>query len=110
MRTLKTALAVVLGLAIMLIMAANMGAVELHLLPSVLASEGWTFTMPLALIIVGAVFAGFALGLLMEYIREHKHRAMLAEKRAEIARLKAENAKLSRQAGVDKDELKLLAS
>ncbi len=109
MRTIKTALAVVIGLALMLIMAANMAKVELHLLPSALANEGWTLTSPLSVVIVAAVGAGFVLGLLIEFMREAKHRTRLAEKRAEIARLKAENARLSKQAGVDTDELALLA-
>ena len=110
MRTIKTALAIIIGLAIMLIMAANMDPVTLHMLPPALASGAWDLSAPLALVIVAAVLAGFVLGLLIEYIREHKHRNRLAEKRAEIARLKAENQRLSKQAGIDTDELSLLAS
>ena len=109
MRTIKTALAILIGLVLMLIMAANWRDVELHLLLPALAAGDWKVTVPLAMVIVLAVFAGFVLGLFYEYLREHKHRSRLAQNRAEVARLKAENAKLSKQAGVDPDELSLLA-
>jgi uncharacterized integral membrane protein len=109
MRTIKTALVVVIGLALMLIMAANMEPVDLHLAPKAVGLDGLNIkAVPLALVIVISVLVGIILGLLLEFLREARHRNLLAEKRAEIARLKAENARLSKQAGVDTDELSLL--
>ena len=110
MRTIKTALAVIIGLALMLIMSANMNPVDLHLTPKALGAEGLSIrAVPLALVIVISVLTGIILGLLIEFIREAKHRSLLAEKRAEIARLKAENTRLTKQAGVESDDLTLLA-
>lgn len=109
MRTIKSVLLIVIAVAVMLVMAANMAKVELHLLPRALAAQGWTLTAPLAAVIVVSVLTGILLGLLIEYLREAKHRGRLTEKRSEIARLKAENARLSKQAGIDGDDLPGLA-
>jgi uncharacterized integral membrane protein len=110
MRTIKTVLLIVIAVVVMLVMAANMAKVDLHLLPTALAANGWSVTAPLAAVIVASVLTGIVLGLLIEFLREAKHRHRLTEKRAEIARLKAENARLSRQAGIDGDDLPGLAS
>ena len=109
MRTIKSVLLILIAVAVMLVMAANMAKVELHLLPSALAQSGWSITAPLAAVIVASVLTGIVLGLLIEFLREAKHRQRLTQKRAEVAQLKAENARLSKQAGIDADELPRLA-
>lgn len=105
MRTLKSVLLIVISVAVMLIMAANMATVELNLLPGALAADGWSVMAPLAGVIVVSVLTGVLLGFLIEYLREAKHRRSLTEKRSQIAQLKAENARLAKQAGVDADDL-----
>ena len=110
MRTIKTVLLICIAVAVMLIMAANMGEVKLNLLPKALSAQDMTLTAPLAAVIVVAVLTGIVLGLLIEFIREAKHRNRLTQKRAEIAQLKAENARLSKQAGIDADDLPGLPS
>ncbi len=110
MRTIRFALAVVTGLMLMLVIAANMASVDLHLLPQALGMRALSIkNVPLAVVIVGAVFFGVLLGFLFEYLREAKHRGMLAEKRLEIGRLRAENARLAKRGGAESDELSLLA-
>ena len=110
MRTLKTVLLIVIAVGVMLVMAANMKEVQLNLLPAAIAAQGWSLTAPLAMVIVVAVLTGILIGFLVEYLREAKHRNRLAEKRAEIARLRAENDRLAKQAGIDNDDLARLAS
>lgn len=111
MRTLRFALLIILGLAMMLIIAANMAPVDLHLAPKAMGLDGLSLMgVPLALVIVLAAVGGFLVGLLIEYIREAKHRSLLEEKRREINRLRDENAKLAEQLGVDAEEQALLAS
>ena len=70
MRTIKSVLLIVIAVAVMLVMAANMAKVELHLLPSALAADGWSVTAPLAGVIVVSVLAGIVLGLILGSIGE----------------------------------------
>lgn len=105
MRTIKSVLLIVIAVIVMLVMAANMASVELNLLPRALAAGGWSIKAPLAGVIVVSVLTGILLGFLIEYLREAKHRRRLGENRSEIARLKAENARLSKQAGGHGDDL-----
>ena len=111
MRTIRMLLVLVIALALMLVMAANMAPVDLHLVPSVVGIDGLSISnVPLAIVIVLSVIVGLILGFLLEFLREAKFRGMLAEKRAEIGRLRGENAKLAQKAGIDPDELSLLAN
>ena len=109
MRTIKTVLLIVIAVAVMLIMAANMAQVDLHLLPKAVAAEGWSLRAPLAAVIVASVVTGVLVGLLIEYLREAKHRHRLSEKRAEIAQLRADNARLAKLAGTDGEDLPRMA-
>ncbi|MEM7189445.1 MAG: hypothetical protein AAF439_07525 [Pseudomonadota bacterium] len=109
MRTIRLLLVIIIGLALIMIAAANMMPVDLHLVHQALGIQGFSLKgVPLAIVIILAVMVGLALGLLLEFLRETKFRVMLNEKRAEIGRLREENAKLAKQAGVDPDELSLL--
>lgn len=109
MRTIKTALTIVIVFVLMLIVAANLQFVTLKLLPPALATTDWSIDLPLAAVVAAGILVGIFLGLVLEYLREAKHRSRISEQRAEIRRLKAENAELARRAGVDSDEMALLA-
>jgi uncharacterized integral membrane protein len=109
MRTLKLVIAVALGLALMIVVAANMDPVELRLLPEALGvSFGTLSGVPLALVIVGTFLLGFLVGELVEFTRERKYRVLLGEKRRELALVREENERLARQTGVKDDELALI--
>ncbi|MEM1162232.1 MAG: LapA family protein [Pseudomonadota bacterium] len=111
MRTIKLILVIVIALALMLVMAANWAPVDLYLVPKSVGADALSLKdVPLALVIVLAASIGLILGFLIEFLRESKFRSMLNEKRAEIGRLKSENARLAKHAGVDPDELSLMAS
>ncbi len=109
MQTLKLVIAVVIGLALMIVVAANMEPVELRLLPEAFGIELGSLTdVPLALVIVATFLLGFLVGELVEFARERKHRALLAQQRRELALVRDENIRLAQQAGVKDDELALI--
>jgi uncharacterized integral membrane protein len=109
MRTLKLVIAVVIGLALMIVVAANMERVELRLLPEPLGIEFGTLSgVPLALVIVATFLLGFLVGELVEFTRERKYRALLGEKRRELALVREENERLARRAGAKDDDLALV--
>lgn len=109
MRTLKLVIAVVLGLALMVVVAANMERVDLRLLPEALGFEFGVLTgVPVALIIVAVFLLGFLVGELVEFTRERKYRAQLGQKRRELALVREENDRLARKVGETDDELALI--
>jgi uncharacterized integral membrane protein len=109
MRTLKLVIALVIGLALMLVVAANMDPVDLRLFPEALGIDfGSLDDVPLALVIVATFLLGFLVGELVEFTRERKYRALLAEKRRELALVLDENQRLAQRAGVKDDELALI--
>ena len=111
MRTIKLVILTIVGIALMLVLAANMGPVDLHLLPGALGVNASSLTgVPLSMVIVVAVVTGFLIGLLIEYLREGKHRANLARKRREISELREENARLAERLKEQGVEISVLAA
>ena len=71
MRTLKLVIALVIGLVLMLVVAANMDPVDLRLFPAALGVDvGRMDDVPLALVIVATFLLGFLVGELVEFTRE----------------------------------------
>ena len=111
MRTIKLIVLSVIALALMLVLAANMAPVDLHLLPSALKIDLFSLTgVPLSIVIVAAVLVGFLIGLLMEFLRESKHRGNLARKRRELSELREENARLTALLEEKGEELAVIAA
>ena len=111
MRTIKLIILSLIGLGLMLVLSANMAPVDLHLLPAALKINLFSLTgIPLSLVIVAAVLVGFVIGLLMEFLRESKHRGNLARKRRELAELREENARLSALLEEKGEELAVIAA
>ena len=110
LRTLRFVIVVIFGLALMLMISANMAPVELRLLPTALGVDAPSRELPLAVGLVLALLGGLILGLLIEFARESKHRRNLESKRAELARLREQNQKLVDRLGEDARDLDLLAS
>jgi uncharacterized integral membrane protein len=109
MRTLKLVIAVALALALMVVVAANMAPVELRLFPEALGIDfGSIRNIPLALVIVATFLLGFLVGELVEFTRERKYRALLGEKRRELALVREENNRLAQRVGAKDDELALI--
>lgn len=111
MRTIKLILLVIVLLALMLVISANMAPVDLRMLPPALGVDLFSVqAVPLSFVIVAAVTLGFLIGLLIEFLREGKHRANLARKRREISTLREENARLASKVGEKDGDLAILAS
>ncbi|MEM7057870.1 MAG: LapA family protein [Pseudomonadota bacterium] len=112
MRAIKLGLVIVIGLAAMMIIAANWTPVDLNLLPTAMGLAGLSYPqVPLALIIVAAVLAGFVLAQLLELLKGGSMRRRLDQKTREISRLRQENARLTEKTGDEDEDLQqLLAS
>ena len=95
MQTIKL---IVLGLLAAILIAlgvANMAAVDLYLLPAKLFGDTFGIKqIPLAVVILAAVLLGILVGLVIEFLREHKQRRVANEKRREIVELRQEVARL----------------
>jgi uncharacterized integral membrane protein len=106
MRTVKL---IVLGLLAVILIAlgvANMAAVDLYLLPAALFGDGFSIKgLPLAVVIMAAVLMGILIGLVIEFLREHKQRRVAEEKRREIVQLRQEVARLRAKLAPQGDEL-----
>lgn len=109
MRTLKLIIAVILGLALMIVVAANMEPVDLELWPEEfgIGTIG-IYDVPLALVIFAALAIGFLVGELVEWSRERKYRAQLSRAHRRIAELETENARLLHRMGAADDELAVI--
>jgi uncharacterized integral membrane protein len=106
MRTVKL---IVLGLLAVILIAigvANMAAVDIYLLPAALFGDGFSIKgLPLAVVIMAAVLMGILIGLVIEFLREHKQRRVAEEKRREIVQLRQEVARLRAKLAPQGDEL-----
>lgn len=93
MRYLRYAFLAALAVCLVTVALANRGAVTLHLLPEGLTGFlgfSWSITLPLFIIIFGAIIAGVLIGFVWEWLREHKHRAEGARAKRSAARLERE--------------------
>ena len=98
MRTIKTIVLGLLAAALVVVGIANMGAVDLYLLPPDLAGDGYGLKgIPLAIVILVAGFAGAVIGLVLEWLRAHGQRAQSAARRRELAALQGEIDQLRAQ-------------
>lgn len=105
MRTLRLVIAGLVLLVLMVLLAANWTWVELRLVPEQMGAGLPSLAAPLSAVIVAAFAVGFIFGELVEYIREHKHRARLAEKRRQVGTLQEENARLAQRLKAHGDEI-----
>lgn len=84
-------LAIILVIALMLTLA-NRGMVTLALWPETVAAfigASYTLTLPLFVVVGGAMGLGLILGLVWEWLRERGYRAEAARTRRELEKLRA---------------------
>jgi len=106
MQTVKLIVLGLLAVILITLGVANMAAVDLYLLPASLFGDVFSIKgIPLAVVILAAVLAGFLAGLVIEFMREHKQRRVADEKRREIVKLRQEVSRLRAKLGDDEDEL-----
>ncbi|AJE46050.1 LapA family protein [Celeribacter indicus] len=103
MRYIRYAFLAALAVVLVTVALANREVVTLHLLPADLAElTGLSFavSLPLFVVIVGAIVAGLLIGFVWEWMREYKHRSAASTHRREkeklareVDRLKTDKAK-----------------
>ncbi len=106
MRIIKLVLLFVILVGIVLLSLANREPVTLRLLPEGL-SEIAQQSVELPLYVVGllSVLTGMALGYILEWLREHKHRRRASQKAREAAALNSEVERLRRETGRGQDDV-----
>lgn len=111
MRYLKYLFLLVVAAAAVLLSIANRQPVTLHALPeggladALLPGDANAVTLPLYLIVLGAVFLGVVLGLFLEMLRETGHRREERRYKREAAALFKDNQRLKKLAGEEEDDL-----
>ena len=108
MRYVRYASIAIFALALVLIALANRGMVSVKVWPDELAGMAAlnpSYEVPLFVVIFGGVFAGFIVGLIWEWIREHGERAEAARKARELSALRAEVRRLKGEKHQGKDEV-----
>lgn len=111
MRYIRYAFLLALGLVLVTIAFANREMVTLRLLPDGLDRFwpwGRAVTLPLFLVIFGAIIAGVALGFVWEWMREYRIRADAGRVRREKDQLKREVDRLKGGAEGPDEILRLL--
>lgn len=111
MRFIKYVLLAVLLIAIVVLAVANRGPVTLHLLPEGLSAFGQrSVELPMHVVGLGLILAGMALGYILEWLREHKHRRRASVKAREAAELNREVKDLRKAQAKDDEVLALIGN
>ncbi|NNU79420.1 LapA family protein [Halovulum dunhuangense] len=106
MRTIKLVFLAILMLAIVTLALANRGPVTLNLLPEgVGAILPLSIELPMFLVILASILTGLLIGYILEWLREHKHRRLAAEKQREAQRLSREVETLKKKHLSPEDEV-----
>lgn len=108
MRLLKLALLVALGLVLVVVALANREMVTVRLLPGdleALAGWNWQAGMPVFSVLFGGAVVGLLIGVVWEWLREHRQRAEAAEMRRTLARMEAELGRLHGPAARSREEM-----
>jgi uncharacterized integral membrane protein len=108
MRYVRYASIAIFAVALILIALANRAMVSVKILPDELAGMAAlnpSYEVPLFVVIFGGIFAGFIIGLIWEWIREHGERAEAARKARELSALRAEVRRLKGEKHEGKDEV-----
>ncbi|TYB87132.1 LapA family protein [Oceaniovalibus sp. ACAM 378] len=97
MRYIRYAFLAILAICLVTVAVANRGVVTLLLLPPEMSGFlgwSWSVTMPLFLLIFGAIVVGVMIGFVWEWLREHKHRADATRQRRQKEELAREVTRL----------------
>ncbi|PZX11555.1 LapA family protein [Celeribacter halophilus] len=97
MRYIRYAFLAALAVVLVTVAIANRDVVTLNLLPAELATlSGVTLSvsLPLFVVIFGAIIAGLLIGFVWEWMREYKHRSAASTHKREKEKLAREVSKL----------------
>ncbi len=108
MRYIRFAFMAALAVSLITIALANAAPVTIRVLPEALegfAGFSWSMELPLFVVIFMGILFGLVIGFVWEWLREHKHRAEAARRKAEVKELEGELRKVRRQNEKDGDEI-----
>lgn len=101
----------VLAIVLLTLAGANREPVTISLLPPEMdrfLGIGWTFDLPLFLIVFAAMLAGLGLGFVWEWLRGGRHRTAARVHKRQVGQLEREMARMKGAKGPDDDVLALL--
>jgi len=106
MRYIRYAVLAAMLFLLVMIALANRQVVEVSVLPEQLAGIlPYSLKLPLFAVIMVSMLAGLMTGYVLEYFREHKHRAEAARNRREAAQLQGEVKNLKKKSGIEEDDV-----
>lgn len=108
LRLIKYAVLALVALVLVLMAFANNDPVTVALIPDDLSVWlGWNFTisLPLYVVILGGVAVGLLVGYILEWLREHRHRAEAKTQRRTAQQLEREVKSLKGRRDEKKDEV-----
>lgn len=108
LRFLRILFIAVLGIILVAIAVANRAPVTLRALPAEIdtfAETGWSIEVPLFIAIFGGIVLGLAIGFVLEWLREAKHRTAAVENRRQAGKLEREVERLRGKSGAPDDEV-----
>ena len=97
MRVVKIVFLAIVAVVLILVALANAQAVTLRLLPETMGNFmglTWAVTLPMFVVILGAVVIGILIGFVVVYARERKHRTAARHERREREGLEREVTKM----------------
>lgn len=108
LRLIKLLFLALVLLALVFLFFANNEPVSLNLMPDILANamglrNEWT--VPLFIVVVGALLVGIVVGYVLEWLREHRFRAEAKTQRREANRLNQEVAAMKGRKGDSQDDV-----
>lgn len=107
MRYIKYLFLAALAVSFVTLALANAAPVMVHLLPEPLArltGFSWSMELPLFVVIFGGILFGLLIGFFWEWLREHKHRAEVTQRRREVRALESELQKVKDQKAKDEGD------
>lgn len=108
MRFIRYLFLAAVAFVLVIVALANRAEVTIRLLPDELSGlllAGNEFTLPLFVVIFGAVIFGLLIGFVWEYFREYALRAEAARRKRELNRLEREVQGLRVRAGEGQDDV-----
>lgn len=108
MRFIRLVFVILLAIVLIGIALANREMVSLSVLPANLGAYlgvDWVLTMPLFLLVFGAMLVGMVLGLIWEWLRESHLRAESKRRAFEISKLEREVGQIRQQHRAPKDDV-----
>ena len=111
LRYIRYLVLVAIALVLIVVALANRGTVTLNTLPEGMSRIpgidllAFSMQLPMFIVIFGSIAVGVLIGYVLEWVREHKHRAAMRSEHREVVKLKGEVRKLKGKANEGKDDV-----